>query len=105
VRDVFEAEIPQPVDEQFRPDQGERAHCGHVKRPGQRSAQADHTLELPVVVLRHVQTARRNDVDRRIIEQRCGGKQALLERQLVEERFERGAGLTRGLHPVHIARG
>ena len=77
--------------------------AGHVERARQRRAQAHQPLEVAVVVLRHVQPAGRDDVDRRVVEQRGRGQQPLLDRKLVEERLERRAGLPRGLHAVDEA--
>jgi hypothetical protein len=60
-------------------------------------------FEVAVVVLRDVQPARRHQIDRRIFEQRSRGEQPLLDRKLVQERFQRRAGLTRRAYAIDIA--
>ena len=80
------------------------AHGRHVQARAQRRARADPAFEVAVVVLRQVQAARGGELRRRIVEERGGRDEPLLEGELVDEGLQRRAGLAAGENAVDLRR-
>jgi hypothetical protein len=97
-----QAQVAQRLVEAVDADELQRAHGRHVERTRERRAHADRTAEIAIVVLRNVHAARRGDRERAVVDERCRGQHAIVERQRVEERLQRRAGLPRRDHAVDL---
>ena len=84
-----------------RPLRAQQLHRRQVQRLLQGHGGGDHAVEIAVEIMRRVAAG----AHRRVLHHRVGHDQRIIERQPVEERFQRRAGRAQGAHHVHIAAG
>ncbi len=95
----LDAGVRQARGKARRADPLQQVHRRHVQRQPQRAGSADRPVE------RHVEIAGAVAAEalRRIDQQAFRMDQAIVQRHRVQERLERGAWRTPGLHHVHVA--
>ena len=99
---AVEAEHAEALGERVGADELEGAHRRDVQRARQRRPHRDRAAEEVVVVARPEETAGDRDLERRVVEPRRRGEQALLDRDAVEERLQCRPRLAAGAHAVHL---
>src|SRR5258706_501021 len=100
----LEAEPFERVVKPLEPDDLQRSHRRDVERAGERGTHADESLEVAIVILRHVHPALGGDRERTVIDERCGREESLVDGERVEEGLQGRSGLTLRHDAVDLGR-